>query len=224
MDIQATLTTYCDLMEEVKGRTQLLLDLTFTPQKNNLPQWAAIELGQLQIRVICELIAIGCLLAHGDIKGTRSGKIVKAYQADLIFNALEKLHPDFYPAPSKQVIIPNKPIDLIPITDGFLTKEELIKSYHVAASFLHRGNLQAVIGKTLKVVQQQSIKDWSDRLITLLNHHHIFLSDPDEPDPPRVDGRPMPRKQIICLMQGSDDGKVHASFFNRLYTPPSQGK
>src|ERR1700730_10759516 len=51
----------------------------------------------LQIRIICELIALGVLVAHGDIEATKTSKLQKAWHAKEIMDALLKLHQDFYP-------------------------------------------------------------------------------------------------------------------------------
>jgi hypothetical protein len=86
------------------------------------------EFCYFQLRIICELIALACLTAHGDIQGTKSNRLQEAYQADLIIKALTKLHAKFYPVPSIQS--ENK-IDgswqRTYLTDGFLTKPELLR-------------------------------------------------------------------------------------------------
>jgi hypothetical protein len=101
MDIPLVLKTYSELMTEIKERLAVMNGI-LNDQKG-LPDWAAIEFMQLQIRMICELLALACLVAHGDVKGTRSGRLPKAYEADFILNTLEKLHPYFYPRPSRQI-------------------------------------------------------------------------------------------------------------------------
>ena len=54
----------------------------------------------LQLRLLCESIALGCLVAHGEITTTRlTSKLRKEWAADRIINQLEQLHPDFYPHP-----------------------------------------------------------------------------------------------------------------------------
>ena len=52
----------------------------------------------LQLRLLCELVALSCLVAHGTYplcKPTRAEK--KAYSADEIMKKLEELRPHFYP-------------------------------------------------------------------------------------------------------------------------------
>ena len=84
---------YVLLMEELERRRNIIADVLAS--KINLPQGIAIELCYLQLRMICELIALGCLAAHGDIPATRSGKMRKAYAPNTILAELEQIPLDF---------------------------------------------------------------------------------------------------------------------------------
>jgi hypothetical protein len=117
-------------MEELKRRRNIIADVLAS--KINLPQGIAIELCYLQLRVICELIALGCLAAHGDIPATRSGKMRKAYAPNTILTELLRLHPQFYPVPGKQVLSSSGvPTDVLPIRKGYLTKDDLLAAAHM---------------------------------------------------------------------------------------------
>ncbi len=96
----AILTTYCGLMEIIKGRTNLIVSLTKKPPVG-VPPFFVYELQHLQVRMVCEILAKACLVLHGDIAGAKSAKLTDAYQADHIMKALEKLHPHFFPRPVK---------------------------------------------------------------------------------------------------------------------------
>ena len=45
----------------------------------------------LQLRMICELIAFGCLVANGEIKEVQQPKLQKQWTADKIMEELERL-------------------------------------------------------------------------------------------------------------------------------------
>jgi hypothetical protein len=66
------------------------------------------------------------------VEGARSARLSAAYQADLIMNSLEKLHPRFYSRPTTQHLRDGKPFRIEDIKEGFLTKQELLKSYRDA--------------------------------------------------------------------------------------------
>ena len=80
------------------------------------------ELCFLQLRMLCELIALGCLTAHGDLE---TGKLKKAYEADEIIGRLQRLHPHFYPHAARQTKQGPDRYDAILLKDGFLTKGNL---------------------------------------------------------------------------------------------------
>ena len=83
---------YSVLMHEAKAR--LLAMDTALEGKTGLPEVAVREYCFLQLRMLCELIALGCLTAHGDLQ---TGKLKDEYKADKIIKRLQQLHPDFYP-------------------------------------------------------------------------------------------------------------------------------
>src|ERR1019366_9455022 len=86
---------YLGLMEEIKFRFGTISRITQGDLP--LPPKAIQEYCLLQIRMVCELISLACLVAHGDI--SKSNRLTKTYQADKIISELETLHPDFFPKP-----------------------------------------------------------------------------------------------------------------------------
>lgn len=222
MDIRTILNIYADLLDEIKRRHQVLIDIIAKP--HNLPPWALGEFAQLQVRMICETFAIGCLVAHGDVPGARTARLKDAYQADFIINALEKLHPHFYPRPTKQIMKDGKVVAIENIKEGYLTKNEFVKSYREAADRLHTGDLNSLLSGKKKLIDMNATLIWANRIVALLNHHCIYLVDPPPApgDPPpvfEIDGTPIPKYQIVALMQG-EDGKPHTHFWERVDRPP----
>ena len=95
---------YTAIMEEAKSRA--LSINTVTGPGLALPVVLRREFCFLQLRMLCELIALGCLVAHGDIEETKLATFQKAYNAGDIINRLGKLHPAFYPSPRKPEFSP----------------------------------------------------------------------------------------------------------------------
>jgi hypothetical protein len=89
----ASIQLYADLLGEAKIRIGIINH--FITGKAELPGPLIRESGFLQLRMLCEFIALGCLVAHGDI--TRRTKLRKEWSAYRIIEALENLHQDFYP-------------------------------------------------------------------------------------------------------------------------------
>jgi hypothetical protein len=84
---------YANLMEEAKLRFACI-DAAMSGT-TRLPSAIAREFCFLQLRMLCEVTALGCLIAHGDIK--QINKLRKEWSAATIMEKLEELHPSFYP-------------------------------------------------------------------------------------------------------------------------------
>ncbi|MHC2619192.1 hypothetical protein ACVIW2_001224 [Bradyrhizobium huanghuaihaiense] len=77
---------------------------------------------------------------------------------------------------------------------GFLSKDELIALYHETGGLLHRGTLRNYKPRTSRDFDK--ILHTTTRIVTLLNHHQIQLSDPDY--------------QLWVILKTAKDDKVHA--------------
>lgn len=150
----ATISLYRALMEEVKIR---IASINFAVSgQMRCPGPVIEEFCYLQLRLMCELIALGCLVAHGDIQATQTGRLRKEWQADKILLALEGLHPDYYPIPTKEVQEGGK-IFLVLLTAneaGFLRKNDLLDLYGKCGNHLHKGNLKKLLSPRTPVQTQ----------------------------------------------------------------------
>jgi len=170
---------YCRLMREIKMRLDSIQ--TTLLGKNPFQAFIAFEHCYLQLRMICECIALGCLSVHGDIPATQSKRLTKEYAADDILTELEKLHPRFYPTPVfiEELEVERKLFKVRPanITD-YLTKSALLALYRECGGILHRG--------TMRKMRSGTTDDWdrvtehTRRIINLLDQHLIQLSNPEE--------------------------------------------
>jgi hypothetical protein len=126
--------------------------------------------------MLCELIALGCLTAHGDITGTKA-KLQKEWSAERIFAGLQALHPNFYPHPIRITVIGNTAhLDIV--ASGFLTKEELVTLYGQCGDRLHRGTLKKLLGHgPSPAVSFEEVTMWTLKIITLLTQHRIASCD-----------------------------------------------
>src|SRR5665647_375854 len=124
---QEAMTEYANILDE--ARVRILGINTILSGTSSLPQWLTAELGYIQLRMLCELVALGCLIAHGDIEETKRKKLQKEYSANHIIKNLEQLHSNFYPHP---IICDysNNNIHIERIESGFLTKNELLTLYY----------------------------------------------------------------------------------------------
>jgi len=169
---QIEITAYANILDE--ARIRILSMNTIVSETKLLPTWITAELCYVQLRMLCELVALGCLLAHGDIEASKEKKLQKEYGADDIFKRLEQLHPNFYPRPIICTFSTDS-IHIDRVESGYLTKEELISLYHECGGHLHRGSLSSIF-HTLKPKQPPTVEralSWGMKFSKLLNQHHI---------------------------------------------------
>ena len=74
---------YLDLMIEAKARALSINSLT--NDQRDIPSPLVREYGVLQIRMLCEIIGLCCLVAHGDLVAQGPANLRKAYAPGEIF-------------------------------------------------------------------------------------------------------------------------------------------
>jgi hypothetical protein len=170
---------YASIMEEIKIRMDCAIGAI--GGRSNLIGPLVRELCFLQFRMIAELIALGALVAHGDISSSQ--KLRKEYSADRIIAQLEALHPDFFPQPIK-ITSPGTAgahHDIRgPLSSDFgldyLSKKELLELYGRCGDALHRGSLKKLLSpKTPIQTNFPNLTRWLQKIEYLLGNHMIVL-------------------------------------------------
>jgi hypothetical protein len=191
MALPKRLTLYADLMEELKAR---LVAIEFAISgRTGYPPPIVRELCYLQLRMLCELIALASLVAHGDVSSLHSHKLGKAYSADDILHRMEKLKPHFFPVACRQKQIRQGAFELEAIHPSPLPKSDLLKLYGKTHRHLHRGTLKAMMANPAGIdsnLNQKEITEWATRINQLLRVHSIAIDDDN---------------MVLCLLRNSDD-------------------
>lgn len=172
-------------MRELKQRHVGVADIL--KGKHELQKWMVQDICYLQFRFMCELIALGSLVMHGDIPEANSSRLRDAYKADKIINLLSQLHPQFYPRPVEAIPDCPETIDsegkhsqrwtLKSVTDDYLTKDDLVSLWRECGERLHAGTLNTVT--TLKRIpfDPAPLYVWASKISRLLNIHAILPKD-----------------------------------------------
>lgn len=175
---QQALSTYSNLMVEARSRLSWIEHIA--GGKTGLDAVVARESAYLQIRLTCELIALGCLVAHGDIEGTQTPKLQKQWSASAIFVELEKLHPDFFPNPRQLKSVGPGQWHFDHVAHDYLDKERFIALYGRTGDVLHRGNLKGIVsGKNALVSDLAPVRAEFEALLGLLLIHEMALLNGD---------------------------------------------
>jgi hypothetical protein len=160
---------YIDLMDEARLRIHALRDAIVV--KDRWVPRLLQEFAYLPLRMLCEIIAVGCLVAHGDVQ---SRGTLKSWKVPEIIKKLEELNADFYPRGVRFRKVPaGTHFDDYNVPQ--LSKVELIKLWEQSGLFLHRGsakNLIAEKGRTLKVNLDSIIQN-GQKILNLLEQHVI---------------------------------------------------
>ena len=182
------LEIYANLMAEAKHR---IAAIDTEARRSNTPVLFVREFCFLQLRMLCELIALGCLTAHGDVGSAQTRKLRKEWQAGKIISALVKLHPYFYPQAIKEEQSENGKRGLRATKVG-LTKNELLTLYAECGTNLHRGTVETIVsGKPLTQTGIADIIGWTQKIEDLLAMHMLALLGST--------------KGIVCILRNEDD-------------------
>jgi hypothetical protein len=168
---------YCDAISEIRFRMEMARSLIASNPPKLGPSYLH-EFCYLQLRKICELIAIGCLIAHGDIRGADTSKLQKAWNADKIILALTKLHSNFYPEPFKIVAtrIVGAHALVGKVSAPFMTKADLLSLYNVECpKYLHWGKVDDFIARRRPPIDQNRLLLHFSKIENLISRHRIHL-------------------------------------------------
>ncbi|MDE0258031.1 MAG: hypothetical protein OXR82_06535 [Gammaproteobacteria bacterium] len=187
--------SYRDLMEQVKKRTEAV---NFFLRMHGMYAQVMAESVALQLRNILETIVLGSLVSDLSEYEKRRTDIRKTRRMSLLMKTMDAANKDYYPVPTRQVLdADGRVIETVSVESGFLTRNECPRLYGRCSNMLH------TLGPTADPLSfLDAAPRWLNRIITLLNHHQIQLSNPDI--------------QLWTLMNASSDGRVHVYTFKRV--------
>ena len=161
-------------MEEIKVRFNII---NFTYQnKIGFPPEMVREICYLQFRLICETIALGSIIMHGDVPKTKA--LNNSYKPHEIIDILDGIKPYFYPQPY-EIKMEGEVENIIGRNDlVHLSKDELKVLWGKSGDILHKGKILKLL-KTAKnnLDDFKDIFEWSKKLTNLLNSHLICLAE-----------------------------------------------
>lgn len=159
---------YLHCMVEIKERLRVI----DTIRAMQLPSLFVKELCYLQLRYICELIAIACLVAQGDYETQRTFR--EEYSPPKIFAALREHYPNFFPQPATITSTPGKHHLEANSKPGAYNEAKVTKLWHQSGDHLHRASITSYLKKTFSPPPQTaSITKHVEGLVRLLECHII---------------------------------------------------
>ena len=120
-------------------------------------------------------------------------------------DALDKLHPHFYPQPIRQTTMPGTH-HLQAILPSPLPKGQFIKLYNQCGEALHRGSIRKLLkGQFPTQVSYPDITSKAQMLVDLLSNHAIVVQGGEQ--------------MFLAMLLNTVDGKVQVAIAE---TPPGQ--
>lgn len=173
------LQMYLRNMQIIKYRLKALHALLDRGLPDPFSLYNCIEFCVLQIRKILELIAFSSLASDADIYEKQLQNLKKKWNARLILNDIERIHPQFYPHPIN--IEQGEPIRWLEKEEGFLSREEFETIYDKCGKFLHEASSfkpDADIEYEYDQVRKM-LPDWVTLIEELLLVHYVWLYNED---------------------------------------------
>ncbi|MGI0133910.1 MAG: hypothetical protein ACREBW_03005 [Candidatus Micrarchaeaceae archaeon] len=167
---------YVKAMEQIKRRVDTIN--ACSDRRARLAGPPRVECAALQLRMVLELIALASLAANKELFQQQSMRFEKHWRPSEIIKDLEKLNPKFYPIPFRS----SEPDDAglrshLPLSDGFLAKDELVAVHGRCGNVLHARN---PFGKPIDYDGfLADIIAWTNKVTSLLNTHEIWLLGDD---------------------------------------------
>jgi len=200
------LSLYGNIMFELRRRVEWIGHVL--AGRTELEAHLAQEFCLLQLRFACELLALACLVAHGDIEETRTPKYRKQWHAAAILDGLERLNAAFFPVPVRQeralLQVEGAHVEgwhFAEVEEPFLKKPDITRLYGQLGEALHRGSVGRLAqSKARYAGRLEAIHRDANALIKLLSIHRMEL----------VTG-----EQFICMLK-DDSGQVSTFVGKRI--------
>jgi hypothetical protein len=195
-DLQKELDLYKKLMSEIKLRTgaiDRILERIKPPALAPNDGFVGVESCILQIRFICELIALGAATMHHPFGLTKD--IRKSWNAEKTFRVLSGLNEKCFPRAAKVAQVNGQA--RIEIDPTVMTMKEMQAMYSACGDMLHRGALNHVLDDPGRTYNASLVVRWTSQLKQLLNQHVIVMDDD--------------RLMLIATMMAAETGDVHVA-------------
>lgn len=167
--------SYLAFMQEIKWRFKCTIErlgaIRASPQATH--HIIDAELCYLQLRFICELVALASLSAHHEFGLNKD--LLKAWSADDIFTRLEAINPFCFPAPITLTVDRDRNKQFSHSPDRALSKQDLCDIYGQSGNALHRGRLKHMLASKTKYYDLDRLEASMQSIWLLLAEHLILF-------------------------------------------------
>lgn len=188
---------YLHCMAEIKERLRVIEKVS----NEDIQILFAKEICYLELRFICELIAIACLTAQGDFKTQRA--FTEEYSPPKIFSALKDIYPQFFPKDAEVISQPGRHhVESGHKLDAY-GESDIVSLWNEAGSHLHRASVNHYLKKTFTGTPDLSgVAAHVSGIVRLLESHIL----------PIQTNLKYPLMLLVHLDDG--DGRIEANFLH----------
>lgn len=171
---------YVALMREVVVRSDAIDAITANP--GHLPPRLVREFCYLQIRMMCELVALGCVVVHDQLPAAEVKKLRREYHPEKIIAKIGEYEARFFPNAvdhvnqmpdgSKQIVLCEPPV---------MTAKDLTRMWGRTGDVLHLGGVNRAREQTSVDPKHTDVKLMQRRLVELLDDHVILTMNGTRP-------------------------------------------
>ena len=199
--VQKVLGTYEKLMREIINRVEVVIAVLDNERVTGYRQ-TNYEVAALNCRMIAESIVYANMVGHESKYAALHPKYEHEWQLDQIIGKIKAINPNFYLDPTTQEVKDAQEAWVLkPVPAGeWLTEVELIEMYDLCSKLSHVTNPFSTDVNLDDYTSKFRI--WIDKIIKLLNHHSVDLSDDEH--------------MIICMMNPENTCKPKATLFAKV--------
>jgi hypothetical protein len=207
------LESYCRLYFEIVGSVNLIGSML--DPLTTISDQLKIEISYLQFRKVCELISVGCLLLHGDLKLSKQSRT--EWHAGKIVKMLSNLHKDFFPVAGNiefSTSSDGKRIwKVVEKMDGQVFDiQRLQELYRRTGENLHFGTVSSIPRKRDFVKAMSDIKNWLEIIVPLVNSQ--IIKRKNEKGIYFIDFKAADGKPSVSSIEINADGSARVEFIN----------
>jgi hypothetical protein len=170
--LEEAVGVYLAFMEEIKARLAMVeLCIDACRETPPVPQaYMHAEFGFLQLRFVCDLVALGALAIHHPYGLT--DELLESWHARRALSDLSAINKEGFPRPANVNRGPNG-IEIV-MKDG-LTRNGIQRMFDKCGKALHRGKIKHVFEKRARVYDMDALARWRNRIVELLDNHLMML-------------------------------------------------
>jgi hypothetical protein len=192
---------YIAFMDHIVLRLDSIADSLseFRSNPDHPDNWRNAEFCYLQIRKVCEYLALSVLVVHDLYQDTSVQRLAKDWHAAEIFSKLLELNPYAFPIATEVKFDHNGPgRHHIEPTPPVLEPADLDRIYGICGDRLHAGSLKRILASKVPPYNFEEITNWRNKFVLTLSNHMIRL--------------PHISSILLVVMRHEDDKKVHCAF------------